>query len=140
MQTTMIGPRRRLLDLAGEWQGNGTVEVAGGTFPVTGRWICEAAAAHYALRCEMSIAGVPGLEYMVDIEQFGYDDAAQQVFAGTVCNVGEAHHLTGGWDADQLLVEDSRFSLEVRIVSPAELALHVVNKGGGPVFDLALQR
>jgi hypothetical protein len=140
MQTEVIQQRARLQELAGEWKGAGSVEVAGSSFPVTARWLCEPVAAGFGLRCEARIAGVPGLEELIDIEVFGYDDADQQLHAGTVCNVNEAHHLVGTWSGDGLTVEDSRESFAVRLLSATELELRVVNKGGGAVFDIALAR
>ena len=136
----IIPQRKRLLDLAGEWQGSGSMAAAGTSFPLTAHWSCKSNVAGYGLLGEVHIAGIPGLEHFVDVEQFGFDDAAQQVYAGTVCNEGEAHHLLGGWTGDALFVEDHRESFEVRLVSETEINVQVVNKGGGPVFDLTLQR
>jgi len=133
-------PRKRLQDLVGEWKGTGTVAIAGEQFPITVRWSFESIAAGYGVRAQAEIAGIPGMEHFVDVEQFGYDDADQQIHAGTVCNAGEVHHMVGGWFDDNLRVEDTRELLEVRLIAPDELQLHVVNKGGGPVFDVALQR
>src|SRR5436190_18673406 len=140
MQTTTISQRKRLLELVGEWQGSGTMAAAGSSFPLTAHWSCKPSAAGYGLIGEVHIAGIPGMEHFVDVEQFGFDDADQQVHAGTVCNAGEAHHLSGGWTGDTLSVEDDRESFSVQLVSETELKLQVVNKGGGPVFDLTLQR
>jgi hypothetical protein len=80
------------------------------------------------------------MEHFVDVEHFGYDDADQQVHAGTVCNSGETHHLSGAWSGDTLFVEDDREGFELTQVSPSQIAVHVVNKGGGPVFDLTFTR
>jgi hypothetical protein len=140
MQTAVIPQRKRLLELAGEWQGSGTMAVAGGSFPLTAHWSCKPNVTGYGLLCEVHIAGVPGMEHFVDVEQFGFDDADQQIHAGTVCNTGEAHHLSGAWSGDVLTVEDDREHFEVRLVSETEIAVQVVNKGGGPVFDLTFQR
>ena len=140
METVLISPRKRLQDLTGEWKGAGTMDVAGDSFPVTARWLCESSSAGFGLRGDMQLAGVPGMEYMTDIEQFGYDDADQLVHAGTVCNSSEAHALKGNWSGNNLRVEDSRVSYELSLVSSNELQFHVVNHGGGPVFDLTLHR
>jgi hypothetical protein len=140
MQTAVIPQRKRLLELAGEWQGTGTMAVAGSSFPLTAHWSCKANVTGYGLLCEVNIAGVPGMEHFIDVEQFGYDDAGQQIHAGTVCNSGEAHHLSGAWTGDVLTVEDDREQFTVTLVSETEIAVQVVNKGGGPVFDLTLQR
>ena len=45
METVVISPRKRLQDLTGEWKGAGTMDVAGDSFPVTARWLCESSAA-----------------------------------------------------------------------------------------------
>ena len=140
MNATTISQRKRLLDLAGEWQGSGSVAAAGSSFPLTAHWSCRPSAAGYGLLGEIHIAGVPGMEQFVDVEHFGYDDADRMVHAGTVCNAGEAHHLSGAWSGDTLRVEDDRESFELALVSPTELRVQVVNKGGGPVFDLTLTR
>ena len=140
MVEVAMQPRARLQEFAGEWKGAGKMEAAGATFPLTGRWLCEPVAAGFGIRCEMQIAGIPGMEHMIDVELFGYDDADQQIHAATVCNANETHQLSGGWLGDTLTVEDGRESLAVRIVSPSQIEVHVVNKGGGPVFDLTMER
>src|SRR3954466_591284 len=132
MQTTTVPQRKRLQDLAGEWQGSGTMAAAGSSFPLTAHWSCKPSAAGYGLICEIHIAGIPGMEHFVDVEQFGFDDANQQLHARTVCNAGEAHRLSGGWSGDALRVEDDRESFAIQLVSEAELKVQVVNKGGGP--------
>ncbi|HXH07100.1 MAG TPA: hypothetical protein VNI83_10965 [Vicinamibacterales bacterium] len=140
MKDLTASRRKRLQALVGEWRGTGTVAVAGERFPITVRWSCESIAAGYSVRAQAEIAGIPGMEHFMDVEQFGYDDADPKIHAGTVCNAGEVHHLVGGWFDDGLRVEDTREHLEVRLIAPDALQLHVVNKGGGPVFDVALQR
>jgi hypothetical protein len=41
---------------------------------------------------------------------------------------------------DQLLVKDDRESLAIRVVSPEQLKVRVVNAGGGPVFDIDFEK
>ncbi len=132
-------PRKRLQALVGEWKGTGPVAIAGERFPITVPWGFESIAAGHGVRMQAEIAGIAGMEHFVDVEQFGYD-ADQQIHAGTVCNAGEAHHLVGGWSGYTLRVEDTLELLEARLIAPDALQLHGVNKGGGPVVDVALQR
>ena len=140
MNATIIPQRKRLLSLEGEWQGNGNLELAGGSFPLTAHWSCKSTASGYGLLAEVRIAGVPGMEHFVDAEHFGYDDASQLVHAGTVCNSGEMHLLSGAWSGSILTVEDDRMTFEVNQVSEKELAVSVADKGGGPVFALTFTR
>ena len=136
----MISPRTYLKQLAGEWKGSGTMTVHGESFPVRGLWRNELVAAGYTLRCELRMTGVPGAEEFIDVEQIGYDDYEQQFHAGTSCTFGETHDLRGDWQNGQLLVKDDRESLDIRIVSPERLHVHVVNAGGGPVFDIDFEK
>lgn len=136
----MISPRTHLKKLAGEWIGSGTMTVHGEAFPVKARWKNELVAAGYALRCELRTTGIPGAEEFVDVEQIGYDDYEQQFHAGTVCTFAETHDLRGDWQDGRLLVQDDRECLEIRMVSPEKLKVHVVNAGGGPVFDIDFEK
>lgn len=132
----MISPRTHLKKLAGAWTGSGTMTAHGEVFPVKARWKNELIAAGYALRCELRMTGVQGAEEFVDVEQIGYDDYEQQFHAGTVCTFAETHDLRGEWQDERLLVQDDRERLEIRVISPEHLKVHVVNAGGGPVFDI----
>ena len=38
------------------------------------------------------------------------------------------------------MVKDDRECLEVRVVSPDKLKVHVENAGGGPVFDVNFEK
>ena len=38
------------------------------------------------------------------------------------------------------LMKDDRESFEVRVISPEKLKVHVVNAGGGPVFDIDFEK
>jgi hypothetical protein len=136
----MISPRTHLKKLVGNWKGSGTMTAHGEAFPVHARWNNEAVAAGYAVRCELRMTGVPGAEEFVDVEQIGYDDYEQQFHAGTACNFAETHDLRGDWHDETLLVKDDRESLEIRVISPEKLHVHVINAGGGPVFDLDFEK
>jgi hypothetical protein len=59
---------------------------------------------------------------------------------GTLCTFGESHDLRGDWQDDQLLVKDDRESFAICFVSPEKLKVHVVNAGGGPVFDIDFEK
>ena len=138
--SNMVSPRTYLKQLAGEWEGSGTVTLQGQPFPLKARWKNELVAASYGLRCEIRIIGFPGAEEFIDVEQIGYDDSEQQFHMGTLCTFGESHDLRGDWQDDRLLVKDDRESFEVRVVSPEQLKVRVVNAGGGPVFDMDLEK
>jgi hypothetical protein len=132
----MVSPRTHLNKLVGEWEGSGTMTAHGEAFPVKARWHSELIAAGYALRCELRMTGVPGAEEFVDVQQIGYDDYEQQFHAGTVCIFAETHDLRGDWQDERLLVQDDRERMEIRVLSPQSLKVHVVNVGGGPEFDV----
>ena len=136
----MVSPRTYLKQLAGEWKGSGTASMQGQAFPLTAHWKNDLVAASYALRCEIRIIGFPGAEEFVEVDQIGYDDYEQQFHMGSVCTFGETHDLRGNWQDDRLLVKDDRMSFEVRVVSPEQLKVHVVNAGGGPVFDMDFEK
>ena len=136
----MVSPRTHLKQLAGEWKGNGTLTLQGQAFPLRARWKNELVAAGYGLRCEVRMIGYPGTEEFIEVEQIGYDDYEQQFHMGTLCIFGELHDLRGDWQGDQLLVKDDRESFEIRVVSPQQLKVHVVNVGGGPVFDMDFEK
>jgi hypothetical protein len=140
MMSSMISPRTHFKKLVGEWKGSGTMTAHGEAFPVKARWRNELVAAGYALRCEMRMAGVPGAEEFIDVEQIGYDDYEQQFHAGTSCTFGETHDMRGDWQDEMLMVKDDRESLEIRVVSPDKLKVHVENAGGGPVFDVDFEK
>jgi hypothetical protein len=112
----------------------------GQAFPLTAHWKNELVAAGYGLRCEIRMIGFPGAEEFIDVEQIGYDDYEQQFHVGTLCTFGETHDLRGDWQDDRLLAKDDRESFEVRVVSPQQLKIHVVNAGDGPVFDIDLEK
>ncbi len=136
----MVSPRTHLKKLAGEWKGSGTVTLQGQPFPLKARWKNELVAAAYGLRCEVRMIGYPGTEEFIEVEQIGYDDYEQQFHMGTLCIFGEAHDLRGDWQDNQLLMKDDRESFEIRVVSPEQLKVHVVNAGGGPVFDMDFEK
>jgi hypothetical protein len=112
----------------------------GEAFPVKARWTNELLAAGYALRCELHVTGVSGAEEFVEMEQIGYDDYERQFHVGTICTFAETHDLRGDWQDERLLVQDDRERLEIRMISPAKLEVHVVNAGGGPVFDVDFEK
>ena len=136
----MISPRTHLKKLVGDWKGSGTMTAHGGTFPVKARWNNELIASGYALCCELRMTGVPGTEEFVDVQQIGYDDYEQQFHAGTACIFAETHDLRGEWQDERLLVQDDRERMEIRVISPEKLKVHVVNAGGGPVFDVDFEK
>lgn len=138
--TTMVSPRTFLKQLTGEWKGDGTMLAHGETYPIRVRWKNELVAASYGLCCEARITGVPGVEEFVEVELIGYDDYEQQFHMGTLCNFGEAHDLQGNWQDNRLQVKDDRESFEVYIISPEKLRIHVENAGGGPVFEVNLEK
>lgn len=136
----MVSPRTYVQQLAGEWKGSGTVTLQGQAFPLTARWKNELVAAGYGLRCEVRMIGYPGTEEFIEVEQIGYDNFEQQFHMGTICIFGETHDLRGDWQDNQLLLKDDRMSFGIRVVSPEQLKVHVVNTGGGPVFDMDFEK
>lgn len=136
----MVSPRTYLKQLVGEWKGNGSVTLQDQEFPLTAAWKNELVAAGYGLRCEIRIIGFPGAEEFIDVEQIGYDDYEQQFHMGTLCTFGETHDLRGDWQGDRLQVKDDRESFEVQVISPSQLRVHVVNAGGGPIFDISFEK
>jgi hypothetical protein len=141
MMSGMVSPRTHLKELAGEWKGSGTVTLQGQPFPLKAHWQNELVVAGYGLRCEVRIIGFPGTEEFIEVEQIGYDDYEQQFHMGTLCIFGETRDLRGDWQDNQLLVKDDRGeSFAIRVVSPEKLKVHVVNAGGGPVFDMDFEK
>jgi hypothetical protein len=139
-ENSMISARIHLKKLVGEWHGSGTMTAHGEIFPVKARWKNELGVAGYALRCEVRMTGVPGAEEFVEVEQIGYDDYEQQFHMGTSCIFGETHDLRGEWQDETLLVQDDRERFEIHVLSPEQLKVHVVNAGGGPVFDMDFEK
>jgi hypothetical protein len=135
-----ISPRLATAKMAGNWKGTGTMTAAGNKNAVSANWTCVSGVAGFGVRCDMHMTGIPGMEEFVENEQIGYDNSEEQVHMGTVCNGGEAHDLKGAWNGTKLRLADSRETFELHLVSANEMQLRVTNLGGGPVFDVRLQK
>jgi len=89
---------RGLADMVGTWEGTGTMRMGTQSANVRFRWVCEVASGGYAVRCGLSMTGVPGMASYEESDLMGWNPNDRLYHWYSVTNAGEVHDHAGSCD------------------------------------------